>query len=59
MAELWNEYSQYIMIAIMFVVLIIGLVFLAVFARYFRLYIQSVTTGAGIGIWDLLGMSFR
>ena len=32
---------------------------LAVFARYFRLWIQSVTTGAGIGIFDLLGMTFR
>jgi uncharacterized protein YqfA (UPF0365 family) len=32
---------------------------LAVFARYFRLWIQSVTTGAGISIWDLLGMTFR
>jgi uncharacterized protein YqfA (UPF0365 family) len=26
---------------------------------YFRLWIQSVTTGAGIGIFDLLGMTFR
>ena len=33
--------------------------FFAIFARYFRLYIQSVTTGAGIGIFDLLGMTFR
>jgi len=43
--------------------ILIGLVFamvvLAVFARYFRLWIQSVTTGAGIGIFDLLGMTFR
>ena len=31
----------------------------AVFARYFRLWIQSVTTGARIGIFDLLGMTFR
>jgi uncharacterized protein YqfA (UPF0365 family) len=35
------------------------LIFFAVFARYFRLWIQSVTTGARIGILDLLGMSFR
>ena len=35
------------------------LVVLAVFARYFRLWIQSVTTGAGISIFDLLGMTFR
>ena len=32
---------------------------LAVFARYFRFWIQSKTTGAGIGIFDLLGMTFR
>jgi uncharacterized protein YqfA (UPF0365 family) len=35
------------------------MILLAVFARYFRLWIQSVTTGAGIGIFDLLGMTFR
>lgn len=43
--------------------ILIGLVFamivVAVFARYFRLWIQSVTTGAGISIFDLLGMTFR
>ncbi len=38
---------------------VIALIILAVFARYFRLWIQSKTTGAGIGIWDLLGMTFR
>ncbi|MEX0794732.1 MAG: flotillin-like protein FloA [Pirellulaceae bacterium] len=41
------------------VAVIITLVVLGVFAFYFRLWIQSVTTGAGISIWDLLGMSFR
>src|SRR5215213_8013409 len=41
------------------VLVIFGLIFFAVFARYFRLWIQSVTTGAGIGIFDLLGMTFR
>jgi uncharacterized protein YqfA (UPF0365 family) len=39
--------------------LIVVLVFFAIFARYFRLWIQSVTTGAGIGILDLLRMTFR
>lgn len=38
---------------------VIALVILAVFARYFRLWIQSKTTSAGIGMWDLLGMTFR
>src|SRR5687768_6311897 len=39
--------------------LIVLLAFIAIFARYFRLWIQSVTTGAGIGILDLLRMTFR
>lgn len=39
-----------------FVVLV---AFVAIFARYFRLWVQSVTTGAGIGILDLLRMTFR
>src|SRR5687767_6960641 len=43
----------------LFVILILLLILLAVFAKYFRLWIQSVTTGAQIGIWDLIGMSFR
>jgi uncharacterized protein YqfA (UPF0365 family) len=40
-------------------ILLVVLVVLVVFARYFRLWIQSVTTGAGISIFDLLGMTFR
>jgi uncharacterized protein YqfA (UPF0365 family) len=38
---------------------VVLLIFFAVFARYFRLWIQSITTGARIGIFDLLGMTFR
>ena len=38
---------------------IIALVILAVFARFFRLWIQSKTTSAGITMWDLVGMYFR
>ena len=38
---------------------IFGLVVLVVFSRYFSLLIQSWTTGAGIGIIDLLRMTFR
>ena len=47
------------MIVIFVVVAIALLVIGAVFARYFRLWIQSKTTGAGIGMSDLLGMTFR
>jgi uncharacterized protein YqfA (UPF0365 family) len=46
------------LIGIVFV-LIIGLALFAIIARYFRLWIQSVTTGAGIGIIDLLRMTLR
>jgi uncharacterized protein YqfA (UPF0365 family) len=38
---------------------IFGLVILIVFSRYFSLLVQSWTTGAGIGIIDLLRMTFR
>jgi uncharacterized protein YqfA (UPF0365 family) len=43
----------------LFFALLVGLIILVVFARYFRLWVQSVTTGAGIGILDLIGMTFR
>ncbi len=39
--------------------LIFFLVVFGIFAYYFRLWIQSVLTGAGISIFDLLGMTFR
>jgi uncharacterized protein YqfA (UPF0365 family) len=40
-------------------VLILCLIVLVIFLGYFKLWIQSVLTGAGITIWDLLGMTFR
>jgi uncharacterized protein YqfA (UPF0365 family) len=46
-------------LVLLFAALIVALAFFAIFARYFRLWIQSVTTGAGIGILDLLRMTFR
>jgi uncharacterized protein YqfA (UPF0365 family) len=41
------------------VVLFVLLIVVGVFANYFRLWIQSFLTGAGITIWDLIGMTFR
>jgi len=35
------------------------IVALVIFAHYFRYWIQSKTTGAGISIFDLVGMTFR
>jgi uncharacterized protein YqfA (UPF0365 family) len=51
--------TSVVTLVIIFGLLIFALVVIAVFARYFRLWIQSVTTGAGIGILDLLRMTFR
>jgi len=58
-AENDGNITDLIPIAIGFVCLFIFLIAAAIFARYFRLWIQSKTTGAGIGIPDLLGMTFR
>ena len=46
-------------LVVAFALLVIGMIVFAVLARYFRLYIQSITTGAGIGLFDLMGMTFR
>lgn len=51
--------GTWVMLVVLFAVVIFGLVMFAVFVRYFRLWIQSFATGAGIGIFDLLGMTFR
>ena len=46
-------------VVLAFGAIFVALVFFAIFARYARMWIQSVTTGAGIGIFDLLRMTFR
>ncbi len=38
---------------------IILLVILIALGRYFNLYVQSLTTRAGIGLWEMVGMSFQ
>jgi uncharacterized protein YqfA (UPF0365 family) len=42
-----------------FVILIVMLVVVLIFAQYFRWWIQSLLTGAGISFPDLLRMTFR
>lgn len=42
-----------------FIGFIVGLVAFALFARYFWLWVQAVTTGAGISMWDLIRMLLR
>ncbi len=53
------DFAGMIVIVVSVVVLLVGLIFLAVFAHYFSFWIQSKTTRAGIGILDLVGMTFR
>ena len=53
------ETTQIVLIVVILAAVIFGIVVLAVLTNYFRLWIQSKTTGAGISIFDLLGMTFR
>lgn len=46
-------------IVIAVIALIMIMVMVVVFAKFLRLWIQSKTTGAGIGIFDLIRMRFR
>lgn len=41
------------------ILLLVFITVLVIFFSYFNLWIQSFLTGAGITIWDLLGMTFR
>ncbi|GAA4433558.1 flotillin-like protein FloA [Bremerella cremea] len=55
MAGWWNNVIIFGLLALgLFMLLMIGIM-----AFYFRLWIQSIWTGAGITILDLIGMSFR
>ncbi len=54
-----NGVMTVIYLAVGFFFLMAGLVVLVLFAKYFRWYIQSLLTGAGISFFDLLGMTFR
>lgn len=45
-----------VVVGVVGIMLLVGFV---VLARYFRLWIQAVSTHAGIGLLDLLGMTFR
>ncbi len=46
-------------IAGLLVIIFLLLVIFAIFMSYFRWWIQSVLTGAGVTFFDLLGMTFR
>ena len=51
--------GQIVTIAIFAFGLFVILVLLAIFMSYFRWWIQSALTGAGVSIYDLVGMTFR
>jgi uncharacterized protein YqfA (UPF0365 family) len=54
-----SQLGQLIAVIAIFALIIFGIIVLAVFTRYFRYWIQAKMTRAGIGIFDLLGMTFR
>lgn len=51
--------TSWLLIAGILVGIFLLLIVVFVFAKYFNLWIQSLTTGAGIGMLDLIGMTFR
>lgn len=53
------EIQMVVTIVVVGAILVGFMIFLAIFANYFRLWIQSFLTNAGITIWDLIGMTFR
>src|SRR5260221_8125244 len=54
-----NNYIQIVIIAAAFFVVIFAVLAFAILGKYLRLWVQSVSRSAGIGIFDLLGMTFR
>jgi len=54
-----QDATSVIYLLLAFGVLVALLIMFAIFASFFHLWIQSFLTGAGITIWDLLGMTFR
>ncbi len=59
LAQLRMSPAQLLSLIGILVVFFLVLLIIFVFVTYFRYWIQSKMTGAGIGIFDLLGMTFR
>ena len=57
MPEFLNSSTLWLIVFL--VALVFGVIFLAIFARFARLWVQSVMTGAGVGMFDLMRMWFR
>ncbi len=50
---------EYFWIILTLTVVVGGFLLTVIFARYIRLIVQSFFTGAGITLWDFVGMTFR
>ncbi|MDR3110515.1 MAG: flotillin-like FloA family protein, partial [Planctomycetaceae bacterium] len=57
--QLLNLMGNLLIPAAILIAIVVMLSFMVVFINFFPLWIQSVTTGAGISIFDLVGMWFR
>ena len=49
----------FVLPVVLLVVLLVGLGIVAMLARYLRLWLQSYASSAGIGLFDLVAMSFK
>lgn len=56
---LLGDWSTNLIIGAMIIAVVGGIVLIGILAFYARLWIQSIWTGAGITLWDLIGMSIR
>ena len=54
-----DDVWYYVMIAGAGIIILFLLIFFGFFLSYFRWWIQSVLTRAGVSMWDLIGMTFR
>jgi uncharacterized protein YqfA (UPF0365 family) len=55
--NLWEQHG--ILLIGLAVLVLVGVFLLFIFAKYFNLYIQALTTGAKVNIPNLIGMTFR
>ena len=58
-AQADNNFWVVVTIVVFLIAMVVVLIMLAVLGRFFRLWVQSQTTNAKIGIFDLVGMYFR
>src|SRR4051812_1452205 len=59
LAQGWWENTDKVWLALMAIGVLVGVIMLAVFLKYFRFWLQCKLTNAKIGILDLVGMKLR